>query len=84
MRLKNLKKSSPGFPFPVEKPPLRLRPKGAAALVPCSVGTIYTWMEEDRFKHWSIKPPGKNRGLRFIDTADFMRFLAAMEQEGNK
>ena len=61
--------------------PDRLRPKGAAALVPCSVGTIYNWMDEGRFKHWSIKPRGKNRGLRFIDTADFMRFIASIEQE---
>jgi hypothetical protein len=61
--------------------PNRLRPKGAAALVPCSVGTIYNWMEEDRFKHWSIKIPGKKRGIRFISTTDFLRFLAKMEQE---
>jgi hypothetical protein len=37
-------------------------------------------MEEDRFKHWSVKIPGKKRGIRFISTADFMRFLAEIEQ----
>jgi hypothetical protein len=67
-------------PSSAEKLPARLRPKGAAALVPCSVGTVYAWMAEGRFKHWTLKPPGKNRGLRFIDTKDFMRFVASMQQ----
>jgi hypothetical protein len=77
------RRGSTGEPAPAGNPPLpaRLRPKAAAALVPCSIGTLYNWMEQNRFKHWMLTPPGKNRGLRFIDTADFMRFLAEMEQE---
>jgi hypothetical protein len=57
-----------------------LRPKDAAALVPCSIGPIYEWMDQGRFKHWSVKMPGKNRGMRFIDRASFEAFLASIRE----
>jgi hypothetical protein len=37
-------------------------------------------MDEGRFKHWSVNPPGKNRGIRFIDRASFEKFLASMQE----
>jgi hypothetical protein len=51
-------------------------------MVPCSIGTIYTWMDEQRFKHWSVNAPGK-RGMRFIDRASFEAFLASMQEGVN-
>ncbi|MGA8480891.1 MAG: helix-turn-helix domain-containing protein [Chthoniobacterales bacterium] len=75
MKLKNKTSSA----VLVNKPLPRLRPKEAAQSVPCSIGTIYTWMDEQRFKHWSVNAPGK-RGMRFIDRASFEAFLASMQE----
>ncbi len=60
--------------------PSRLRPKAAAQMVPCSLGTLYKWMGEQKFKSWSINTPGKNRGVRFIDGPTFEKFLDTMQQ----
>lgn len=59
-------------------PPLRI--KEAAKQASVSAGTIYNWMDEQRFKHWRVCPPGKNRGLTFIDRASFEAFLASMQE----
>jgi hypothetical protein len=37
-------------------------------------------MDQGRFKHWSVKMPGKNRGMRFIDRASFEAFLASIRE----
>jgi len=74
MKLKNKTSSA----VLVNKPLPRIRPKEAAQMVPCSIGTIYTWMDEQRFLHWSVNAPGK-RGMRFIDRASFEAFLASMQ-----
>jgi predicted mannosyl-3-phosphoglycerate phosphatase (HAD superfamily) len=58
-----------------------IRPKEAAALSHCSVGTIYVWMGEKRFKHWEVKQRGRERGLRYIDRSSFMEFLAKQREE---
>ncbi len=82
MKLKNKPSSAKlTAAFGTVKPPQlpRLRPKEAAQSVPCSIGTIYTWMDEQRFKHWSVNAPGK-RGMRFIDRASFEAFLASMQE----
>jgi Helix-turn-helix domain len=76
--VKQIKKTSSAVL--VNKPLPRIRPKEAAQMVPCSIGTIYNWMDEQRFKHWRICPPGKNRGLTFIDRASFEAFLASMQE----
>ena len=59
--------------------PSRIRPKEAAESVPCSIGTIYNWMDEGKFKHWSMNAPGK-RGMRFIDRASFEAFLDSIKE----
>jgi hypothetical protein len=53
----------------------RLRTKEAAAIARVSVGMIYKWMAEDRFKTWIVTRRGFTRGVRYIDKTTFEHFL---------
>jgi hypothetical protein len=58
----------------------RIRVKQAAALAGVSVGTIYVWMAEGRFKTWTVRRRGFTRGIRFIDKVTFDDFLKSQRQ----
>jgi Helix-turn-helix domain len=59
----------------------RLRVKEAAQLARVSVGMLYRWMTEDRFKSWVVTRRGYTRGVRFIDRASFEEFLRSQRKE---
>jgi Helix-turn-helix domain len=55
--------------------PPRIRPKEAAQLARCSVGTVYVWIHAGHFRTWVVRQRGKERGIRYIDRESFTRFL---------
>ena len=57
------------------------RPKQAAQKAQVSVGTIYVWGHEGRFKWWTVKRRGFERGIRYIDRASFENFLKSQREE---
>jgi hypothetical protein len=61
--------------------PLRIRPKEAARIARCSVGTIYLWMHAGHFRTWVVRQRGKERGIRYIDRESFEFFLNSIGQE---
>lgn len=58
----------------------RLRVKEAAALARVSVGMIYRWISEGRFKSWTVTRRGYERGIRYIDKTSFDEFLHSQKQ----
>jgi hypothetical protein len=46
-----------------------------------SVGTIYAWGHEGRFKWWMVTRRGYERGCRYIDRQSFENFLKAQKEE---
>jgi hypothetical protein len=58
-----------------ELQPPRIRPKEAAGIARCSVGTIYLWMHAGHFRTWVVRQRGKERGIRYIDRKSFEHFL---------
>jgi hypothetical protein len=52
----------------------RLRVKEAAALARVSVGMLYRWMAEGRFKTWIVTRQGYTRAVRYIDQTTFEQF----------
>jgi hypothetical protein len=61
--------------------PLRIRPKEAAQVARCSVGTIYLWIHAGHFRTWVVRRRGKERGIRYIDWESFKRFLVNIGNE---
>jgi hypothetical protein len=59
----------------------RLRVKQAAQEAKCSGGMIYVWMSENRFKSWTVKRRGFERGIRYIDAKSFRTWLK-LQREG--
>jgi excisionase family DNA binding protein len=59
----------------------RLRVKEAAVLAHVSLGTIYVWIHENRFRTWIVTRRGFQRGLRFIDRASFEDFLRSQRSD---
>jgi Helix-turn-helix domain len=59
----------------------RLRPKEAAQIARVSVGMIYRWLHEERFKSWTVVRRGFERGVRYIDRATFEDFLKSQREE---
>jgi transposase len=69
---------------PHTRPPFsandRLRTKEAASIARVSVGMIYRWMGEGRFKTWVVTRRGFTRGVRYIDKASFEHFLQSQRE----
>ena len=59
----------------------RLRVREAAAEGHCSIGMIYVWMKEERFRTWTDKRRNKERGTRYIDAKSFRRWLKEQRKE---
>ena len=59
----------------------RLRPKEAAQIARVSVGMIYRWLHEGRFKSWTVVRRGYERGVRYIDRTSFENFLKSQREE---
>jgi transposase len=59
----------------------RLRTKEAAAIARVSVGMIYRWMGEGRFKTWVVTRRGFTRGVRYVDKPSFEEFLKSQRDE---
>jgi excisionase family DNA binding protein len=59
----------------------RLRPKEAAQIARVSVGMIYRWLHEGRFKSWTVTRRGFERGVRYIDRSTFENFLKSQREE---
>jgi hypothetical protein len=70
----NSKKSS--LPIPIGTND-RLRTKEAAVIARVSVGLIYRWLNEGRFKSWTVTRRGFTRGVRFIERRSFEEFLSS-------
>jgi hypothetical protein len=59
----------------------RLRPKEAARIGRTSVATIYVWGKEGKFRWWTVKRRGLERGIRYIDATSFFAFLESQKEE---
>ena len=59
----------------------RLRVKESAAEAHVSIGMIYVWMKEERFKTWKVTQRDKERGTRFIDAKSFRAWLKSQREE---
>lgn len=59
----------------------RLRVKQAAEEARCSGGMIYVWIDERRFKSWTVTRRGYERGIRYIDAKSFRDFLKSQRGE---
>ena len=59
----------------------RLRVKQAAQEAKCSGGMIYVWIGENRFKSWTVKRRGFERGIRYIDAKSFRDWLKSQREE---
>jgi len=62
----------------------RLRPKEAAAIAHCSVGTIRNWHRAGHFRTWVVPATGSKSGLRYIHAPSFYAFLESQMEKASK
>jgi hypothetical protein len=53
-----------------------VRPKEAALMIGCSVGLVYSLMNQGQLQHRAIVRRGYERGIRLISVESINRFLA--------
>ncbi|MBV8224577.1 MAG: helix-turn-helix domain-containing protein [Verrucomicrobia bacterium] len=53
-----------------------VRPKEAAEMIGCSVGLVYSLMNQGQLQHRAIVRRGYERGIRLISVESINRFLA--------
>jgi hypothetical protein len=53
-----------------------VRPKEAAQMIGCSVGFVYSLMNQGHLQHRAIIRRGYERGIRLISVESINRFLA--------